>query len=59
MGINILSMSPSRILRIKQIISVLNFMETTKLSEKILNESDNEKIKDFLIKFNNSITLNN
>ena len=55
MGINILSMSTSRILKIKQVISSISSSEVRKLSDKILQISSSEKIKEVLENFNNKI----
>ena len=54
-GVNILSMSTSRILKIKQFINSLNYKESKVLAESILKESSNEKIKRMLEDFNLAI----
>ena len=48
MGIRTLSMSTSRILRIKQFLSVMDSDEVKKLSDNILKEDDNVLIKNLL-----------
>ena len=52
MGITTLSMSSSRILRVKQFISKINSSEAKKISEDILNEEDNMLIKEKLKNYN-------
>ena len=57
MGIKTLSMSSSRILKVKQYLSKVNSKEAKKISEDILNAEDNmlikEKLKNYNIKVEN------
>ena len=55
MGINTLSMSTSRILKVKQFVSNLNSMEVKKISDEILKQDDNVLIKNYLISYYNKI----
>ena len=55
MGITTLSMSSSRILRVKQFISKINSSEAKKISEDILNEDNNMLIKEKLKNYNMKI----
>ena len=48
MGIRTLSMSTSRILKVKQFLSKMNSDEVKKLSDNILKEDDNMLIKNLL-----------
>ncbi|MBF91298.1 MAG: phosphoenolpyruvate--protein phosphotransferase [Rickettsiales bacterium] len=52
MGIKTLSMSSSRILRVKQFISKIDSADAKKISEDILNEEDNVLIKEKLKNYN-------
>ena len=52
LGINRLSMSTSRILKIKQFINSINYNETKILAKKILKETSSERIKKLLENFN-------
>lgn len=52
LGINRLSMSTSRILKIKQFINSINYNETKILAKKILEETSSERIKKLLENFN-------
>lgn len=52
LGIRRLSMSTSRILKIKQFINSINYKETKILARKILEESSSERIKKILENFN-------
>ena len=52
LGINRLSMSTSRILKIKQFINSINYNETKILAKKILEENSSERIKKILENFN-------
>jgi phosphoenolpyruvate-protein kinase (PTS system EI component) len=45
MGINTLSMSTSRILKVKQFLAKINSKEVSKICSEILNEHDNLLIK--------------
>ena len=57
MGIKTLSMSSSRILKVKQYLIKVNSKEAKKISEDILNAEDNmlikEKLKNYNIKVEN------
>ena len=55
MGIKTLSMSSSRILKVKQFLSLINESQAKKISEDILNDSNNMIIKDRLKNFNQHI----
>ena len=55
MGINTLSMSTSRILKVKQFVSNLNSIEVKKISDEILKQDDNVLIKNYLISYYNKI----
>ena len=57
-GIKILSMSTSRILKIKQFINFISYKECKILSEKVLKEKSNEKIKKILNDFKIKIEVN-
>ncbi|MFL2660526.1 MAG: phosphoenolpyruvate--protein phosphotransferase [Alphaproteobacteria bacterium] len=55
MGISTLSMSTSRILKVKQFISNLNSEEVKKISDEILKQDDNVLIKNYLMSYYNKI----
>ena len=55
MGIKTLSMSSSRILKVKQYLSKVNSKEAKKISEDILNAEDNMLIKEKLKNYNMKI----
>ena len=57
MNIKILSMSTSRILKIKQLISILSFKDSKKLADSIMLENNNEKVKNKLMNFNNNLRI--
>lgn len=57
MNIKILSMSTSRILKIKQLISTLSFRESKKLADSIMLENNNEKVKNLLLNFNDKLGI--
>ncbi len=57
MGIRTLSMSTSRILRVKQFLSNVNTYEVKKISDNILKEDDNVLIKNLLINYYNKTNL--
>ena len=57
MGIRTLSMSPSRILRVKQFLSNINLSEVKKISDEILKEDDNVLIKNLLNNYYNKINI--
>ena len=48
MGIDRLSMSISRILKVKQFIENVNYEEVKKISDEILNQDDSVRIKQIL-----------
>jgi len=50
-GINILSMSTSRILKIKQFINSISFKDCKKLAKTVLEEKNSEKVKNLLEDF--------
>ena len=54
-GINVLSMSTSRVLKVKQFINFISYKEAKKLSDEILKEKNNEKIKKLLRKFKENL----
>ena len=51
-------MSTSRILKIKQFINLISYKECRILSEKVLKEKSNEKIKKILNDFKIKIEVN-
>ncbi len=55
MGINVLSMSTSRILRVKQFINFISLEECFKLSQKITEHTNSEDIKKHLEEFKKKI----
>ena len=55
MGIRTLSMSTSRILKVKQYLSKINSIEVKKISDDILKEDDNVTIKNLLNNYNKEI----
>ncbi len=55
MGINRLSMSISRILKVKQFIENINYEEVKKISDEILEEDDSVRIKQILKSYYNKI----
>ncbi|MBD22298.1 MAG: phosphoenolpyruvate--protein phosphotransferase [Alphaproteobacteria bacterium] len=55
MGINGLSMSISRILKVKQFIENINYEEVKKISDEILEEDDSVRIKQILKSYYNKI----
>tara|TARA_A100001015_G_C14527435_1_gene532771 strand:+ start:62 stop:292 length:231 start_codon:yes stop_codon:yes gene_type:complete len=57
MGINTLSMSTSRILKVKQYINSIKFSDAKRLTRKIFLEKNDKKIKQLLIDFRDSIKL--
>ena len=57
MGIRTLSMSTSRILRVKQFLSNVSVTEVKKISDDILKEDDNVLIKSLLNNYYNKINL--
>ena len=57
MGIRTLSMSTSRILRVKQFLSNVSVTEVKKISDDILKENDNVLIKSLLNNYYNKINL--
>ena len=57
MGIRTLSMSTSRILRVKQFLSNVSVTEVKKISDDILKENDNVLIKNLLINYYNKTNL--
>ena len=57
MGIRTLSMSPSRILRVKQFLSNINLSEVKKISDEILKEDDNVLIKNLLNNYYNKTNI--
>ena len=55
MGIKTLSMSSSRILKVKQFLSLITETQAKKISEDILNDSNNMLIKEKLKDFNKQV----
>ena len=55
MGIRTLSMSTSRILKVKQYLSQVNSNEVKKISDDIFNQDDNVVIKNILYNYNQEI----
>ncbi len=58
LNINSLSMGISSILKIKQFLSYLSFIEAKKISDEILNDDDNVFIKNKLEKYRNYVMNN-
>ena len=58
MGINTLSMSTSRILKVKQFLAKINSKEVSKICSEILNEHDNLLIKSKLKAYYEKYTMN-
>ena len=55
MGIRTLSMSTSRILKVKQYLSQVNSNEVKKISDDIFKQDDNVVIKNILYNYNQEI----
>ena len=55
MGIRTLSMSTSRILKVKQYLSYVNSNEVKKISDDIFKQDDNVVIKNILYNYNQEI----
>ena len=55
MGISTLSMSTSRILKVKQFVNSLDSGEVKKISDEILKQDDNVLIKNYLMSYYNKI----
>ena len=55
MGISTLSMSTSRILKVKQFVNSLDSEEVKKISDEILKQDDNVLIKNYLMSYYNKI----
>ena len=55
MGIRTLSMSTSRILKVKQYLSQINSNEVKKISDDIFKQDDNVVIKNILYNYNQEI----
>ena len=55
MGIRTLSMSTSRILKVKQYLSQVNSNEVKKISDDIFRQDDNVVIKNILYNYNQEI----
>jgi phosphoenolpyruvate-protein kinase (PTS system EI component) len=57
MGIRTLSMSTSRILKVKQFLSQVDSEEVKKIADDILTKDDNALIKNLLKKYYNKIKM--
>ena len=57
MGIRTLSMSTSRILKVKQYLSQVNSNEVKKISDDIFKQDDNVVIKNILYNYNQEINI--
>ena len=55
MGIDILSMSTSRILKVKQFINFISLKECLELSQKVIERANSEDIKRYLENFKKQI----
>ena len=55
MGIDILSMSTSRILKVKQFINLISLKECLELSQKVTGQANSEDIKRYLKNFKKKI----
>ena len=55
MGIDILSMSTSRILKVKQFINFISLKECLELSQKVTEQANSEDIKMYLENFKKQV----